>query len=157
MKWQIFNHFQFFSYDRRFLTILATLITCSSGAKQVPCEQVYSRGWSVGDLKTCFMQNTTTIDARDFKISTTRDEAVEAITYEENKKISYLPLEAYKKFPNLQAYAAWGCSIKIVKRDNFKNLYRMKLINLSQNQIEMLFSDTFEGLLLLEEIYLCEI
>lgn len=140
----------------RFLIILAAifLITDLSSAEEVTCELTFVRGWSLGSLKTCSMQESTVIDAPLVRILSNRDESVKALTFEENKKISFLPLETFKKFPNLNAYAAWGCSIKIVQKEHFQNLINLMLINLAGNQIEIIYSDTFEGLTKLKEFYI---
>lgn len=120
----------------------------------MPCERIRSRDWDAGLLKTCSMRDLTIIDDPEYEILTPRDEAMQAFTFEQNRKIAFLPVEIYEKFPNLIAYAAWSCSIKDLQKENFHNLKEIKLINLSDNLLETIHSNTFEGLMNLEEIYL---
>lgn len=100
------------------------------------------------------MQPLTVIDSSDSSISTPRDEAIEVLTFSDNKKISFLPLKIANEFPNLLVYVASYCSIKVVKRDHFKNLNKLQHIDLEANQIETVFEDTFIGLTYLEHINL---
>lgn len=138
----------------RLLLIFAPLISCSNGAQQLPCESVGLDDWSLSKFKTCRMRDSTIIDAPDFTIFTPREETVEALNFNYNKKISFLPLETANKFPNLRGYAAYECSIKVVKKENFQNLNKLQQIDLSFNQIETIFSDTFGGLISLEVLFL---
>lgn len=141
------------SFTRLFL-FFTSLITFSNGAGQVPCDSVDVAAFAISVLKTCFMQHSTVVDAPDFIISTPRDETVEGLRFTHNKNIFFLPTETAKTFPNLIMYSAWNCSIKVVKKENFKNLNTIVAIYLSDNQIETVSSDTFEDLTSLEMISL---
>lgn len=135
--------------------VFATLVlnACSNQAKQVHCESVGQENFdSLGNLTVCYMTGLTVIEASDYEISTAREQTVRGLRLNGNKKISFLPLEAYKKFPNLIGYYAYECSIKMLKKENFLNLDKLKHIILFKNQIEMIYSDTFEGLSSLERI-----
>lgn len=156
--WEAYQWFFFifitFLLFRRFLTHLATLLLLvihSNGLKYVPCESVAigTRGWF-----TCFMQDATVIEASDFKISTPRDERVQEILFNRNRKISFLPLGTSKNFPNLTGYSARNCSIKNLRKENFQNLNALKGIYLDNNQIETILSETFESLISLQEVFL---
>lgn len=121
----------------------------------MPCESVRSGNWGTfGYWKTCYMIDSTVIDASDFTISTPRDETIKGLSFIWNEKISFLPLKIAEKFPNLIGINGMNCSIKTIRKENFQNLNKLKWIWLSINQIETIFSDTFEGLLTLEEITL---
>lgn len=145
-----FIWFSSFFYCRRIFTLLL-LVIYSNGAKYVPCESVAvgTRGWF-----TCSMQDATVIGGLDFKISSARDERVQEILFNRNRKISFLPLDTSKNFPNLTGYSARNCSIRNVRKENFHNLNALKGIYLDNNQIETIFSETFEGLISLQEIFL---
>lgn len=138
----------------KLLLIFASLLTISSGVQQVPCERVASAEFTFAVLKVCSMERSTVINASDFTISTTKDETVTGLRLDHNKKISFLPLETAKKFPNLLGYAAHNCSIKVVKNEHFQNLNKLKEIWLAGNRIETIFGDTFDGLISLERINL---
>lgn len=129
-------------------------MTQSSEAQEVTCGSFNVSGWSFGVVKTCYIKSSTVIDAKDFKISAPRDEAVEVLWFRENKNILYLPVGTSEKFPNLLGYSANYCSIKVVKRENFQSLKNIKKIYLSSNLIETIYFDTFKDLNSLEEIHL---
>lgn len=129
-------------------------MTHLSEAQEVTCGRFNVSGWSFGVVKTCYVKTSTVIDAKDFKISTPRDETVEALWLGENKNILYLPLGASERFPNLLGYSANFCSIKVVKKEHFQSLNKIKKIYLSANLIETIYFDTFKDLNSLEEIHL---
>lgn len=134
------------------LIILAvTLITCASGIREIPCEKFDMTSWeNLGKLLTCDMEGEKRIDTPYFKISSPRQGNVQAITFGNNKKIDYLPLDTFKTYPNLLVFGAWNCSIKSIHKGNFQYLDRLKIIFLHHNQLETINSDTFEDLLNLE-------
>lgn len=127
-------------------------------ANQVPCEKFESASLIIlDDLKTCFMYGSTVIDKPNFEISSEKDETVQGLRLNSNKKIHYLPLDAYKKFPNLLGYDGHDCSVKFIMKANFHDLNNLRVIYMSRNKISTIFSDTFEGLSSLELINLGEV
>lgn len=55
-------------------------ISLSNGANEVPCENIGLESWSgLGDLRTCYMNGLTDIDAPDFEISTPKDETLRGL------------------------------------------------------------------------------
>lgn len=138
-------------------TIVLSLlsISLSNGANEVPCENIGPESWSgLGDLRTCYMNGLTDIDAPDSEISTPKDENLRGLRCNGNRNIDFLPVGVSTKFPNLIGYDASLCSIKTIKKANFRNLNKLKQIYLNGNQIELINSDTFEGLTELGLIYL---
>lgn len=102
------------------------------------------------------MDNATRIDSPGYTVSNPKDESITGIFYQLNKKISYLPSQLHEIFPNLIALTAHRCSVKAVTRENFRNLNKLKGLWLSYNQIEKIYSDTFEDLISLETLDLSE-
>lgn len=100
----------------------------------------------INRMETCAMVKTTTIDFPDFEISTPHDETIEGLEFGDNRKISYLPIKVHETFPNLVHYLAARCSIKAIKKENFASLTKLTLIQMYNNQIEAIDSDTFTGL-----------
>lgn len=131
------------------------LIVSDSIAKEVHCEKIEKMLWrsDYGNLTTCNMRNKTVIDADNTIISST-DESVEAIFFFVNPKIRYLPVEVSLKFPNLEVYNAFQCSLTTISKKNFWNLKKLRSLDLAENQIEMIRSDTFEDLTGLERLSL---
>jgi Leucine-rich repeat (LRR) protein len=123
--------------------------------KDISCEEIESTEWDfpVLTVKTCFMEESTAINEENFKISS-RDEIMGGLTYLDNKKVSHLPVQVTDSFPNLQAYSGESCSIKKVSKTNFARLSNLKFLYLGYNQIETIYSDTFEDLISLEELRL---
>jgi Leucine rich repeat len=126
-------------------------------AKQVQCERAGDLYWSydfIGTAKTCFMQGTTVINEIGSTFSTTPDASMVGLNFEGNKNIEYLPENIAETFPNLLGYDAWKCSIKIIFKAMFKNMNKLKVLSLQNNQIERISSDTFEDLVSLKYLWL---
>lgn len=67
-----------------------------------------------------------------------------------------MPTNLSLSFPDLIGISADFCSIKMVFKENFKNLNKLKELWLSNNQIEKVMGNTFEDLTSLEWLYLRE-
>lgn len=94
----------------------------------------------------------TTIDADGFKISNEKDKTVKGLMFDFNEKISHLPDSPYDIFPNLMAYTAGRCEIKNISHNHFKNLHELKFLYLYDNQIEIIYYQTFKDLTSLVEL-----
>lgn len=143
-------------HRRRFLLILVALLLAkySNGFGHVPCETICPFNWGLNKWNSCLMILETVIDEPNYEISSRKNETIQGLTFNANKKIFFLPLEAFKKFPNLLGYSAYECSIKSIVKENFQNLNKLTVIYLHKNQIETILSDTFEGLSSLQDIFL---
>lgn len=121
---------------------------------KISCERITSK--SITDLggsqKTCFMKTNTSITTPDVKVS--KNETIGGLDFYSNKNISYLPIKLYESFPNLTYLFAQSCSLATISKENFKQLYKLRWISLSQNKIERIPSDVFEDLQYLEWLYL---
>lgn len=124
-------------------------------ASQISCEGVDFPSW-LGDndeVKRCLMQKTTTIDSEGITISS-KDESMRRLNFYQNKQIKYLPVEVFESFPNLLAYDAANCSLTTITKSYFRKMVKLKSLSLNDNQILMIYSDTFEDLIALEFLYL---
>lgn len=111
--------------------------------KEISCEKLRR-----DNMSRCFMDGYTEIHSNDVQISFMRDASV-FIHFDGNLKIEHLPVEVHEIFPNLEVITAENCSIREISRKNFKNLHRLRNLNLAGNKIKMISSNTFEGLPLL--------
>lgn len=96
--------------------------------------------------RCCTVQDPTIINATEFTFFGAKDESVEVLSLHANRKIEYLPILVFQKFPNLVRYAASECSIKEISKENFERLKKLALLILSSNKIQKLRSNTFERL-----------
>lgn len=145
-------------FDRKPLIMLAFIVAeiCSTGnSSKISCEYIKGRHWgrSIGDVKSCKMQNTIAIDSNRVTISI-KDESVIGLDFWGNKKIKFLPVQVNESFPNLLAYSAGHCSLSTIEKENFKGMNKLKGLWLYMNQISTINSDTFEDLVGLEMLYL---
>jgi hypothetical protein len=129
--------------------------------KSIECEKLsfekqfeLKRGFI--DITICEMSKETSIEAPNVTISTKRDESNMGLSFYDNKKIFYLPIDVAEKFPNLTFYSAWGCSIKEISKLNFKGMKHLKQLRLTINQIEIIDNDTFQDAVALEILLLGE-
>lgn len=132
-------------------------------AKEVPCEHLIGTSWSRGcsskvdwpDLGgglTCHVAKNTTIDTADVTIK--KYYKMKAIFFNSNKKILFLPIGVGEEYPYFRAYFAFSCSIKKISQANFKEMRKLAYLNLADNQIEKIHSDTFRDLENLEKLWL---
>lgn len=150
------DQFQIFASPRRFpaLTILVLVlqILLFNGvtALGVKCEEVFK--YNMGG-KSCFIQETR-INTTHFVIALpdnqTQDHEMTTMRYDGNRDATYLPQKIYYQFPNLLEIYAYSCSLKIVSRDNFRNLRNLTMLDLHDNLIALISFDTFEDLISLK-------
>lgn len=124
----------------------------------ITCEYITTITWITNnqdhlyDKPTCFMRDETKIDSHDFTITSEQGRSVFGLDFESNKKISFLPVNVHKDFPNLVGINASDCSIKSISKDNFRDLRELKFLYLFDNEIETVSPDAFEDLISLEEL-----
>lgn len=95
------------------------------------------------------------MNERNVTIST-HDKSIGALVFYSNTNIFYLPVGVDQSFPNLLGYEAEHCAIKIISRQNFKRLKKLKFLFLAHNQIEKISSNTFNDLKYLTRLDLSE-
>lgn len=87
-------------------------------------------------------------------LATAKDEEVAGLTMSLNSRIQFLPENLHDVFPNLMAFSASYCSLTIISRENFRQLYELRELHLDFNQIEKVEMNTFEDLTKLRVITL---
>jgi Leucine-rich repeat (LRR) protein len=124
-------------------------------AREVSCETVedFNASDTFGSVRTCRMDGTTVIDEDNMTVATA-DESVLSLKFDENQKISFLPIQVAEKFPNIISYTATLCSVKTISKKNFAGLTKLRELKLDLNQIERIDKDAFGDLDLLEHLHL---
>ena len=118
--------------------------------REISCETIQNRYWSyVGTQETCFLTQTF-ISSDQTVIS--RHENVTALSFRENQRILFLPIDISVSFPGLVAMSANRCSLKTIRRECFKFLRHLVALFLFDNFIETIKDGTFSNLESLELI-----
>lgn len=121
-------------------------------SKEIACESVgYERSWGFAMQQVCKMEQTTVISSDGVTIKPL-DDVITRLSFDRNKKISYLPVYVSEIFPDLLTYSAKRCGIKSILKKHFSGMWRLVELFLGGNQIEKVQSDTFEDLTLLERL-----
>lgn len=76
----------------------------------------------------------------------------EVITIIHQRNVEFLPVSVYETFPNLKFYFVFNAPIQKITKKNFEKMFKLVELKLSNNQIEMIRSDTFEDLTSLREL-----
>lgn len=144
------------------LITVGMLGLCDAISIEIACEKIETVDWfySVGEQKSCFLDNATLIDSSDYEVILSKQDltrSVKGIWFAENRNISYLPISLFKSLPSLTGIEATSCSIKELHRKTFTNLFNLTLLWLRDNQIEKISEDTFVNLTSLKGIDLREI
>lgn len=105
-------------------------------------------------VKTCYMDNNTSIDAKGAIVGTTSDRTIGGLDFSRNKKIVFLPENVVQKFQYLVNYNASDCSVKEISKKNFELLNKLSSLDLHGNQIERIPRDTLDDLTDLKVLYL---
>jgi Leucine-rich repeat (LRR) protein len=122
--------------------------------KQISCEKITIYDYvEKRSVKDCHMDKTTSIDSPNITIFT-RDNSMERLFLEHNKKIFYLPDKIGDAYPNLIVLRAANCSIKEITSTNLRNLAELEELYLKGNQIERIASGAFKSLEKLNELHL---
>lgn len=144
----------YFDVLPRFSSIFLVLLNFRSAkALEVECENVER----FGSGYNCIMKATTEITSDDTKITDGRNMSITTIEFSGNRKIFFLPIDIHEKIPNLLSIYAQRCSISSISKKNFNKLSELKNLNLCENRIEKIESDTFEDLLNLRSVHLCKV
>lgn len=89
-----------------------------------------------------------------YNIFNAKDEQMEWLTLNTNKKVYFFPVDIASKFPNLIMITAHACSIEAISRKNFRNLNKLIHLEFYSNKIERIESDTFKDLVALEYLWI---
>lgn len=139
------------------IVLVFFVISVQTKAEQINCETI---GWMepLGDYyifqETCLLNGTTVISKENVELGGIENVNVEAIWFDDNKNIKFLPVGVNKKFPNLEYYSAENAAVEKISPLNFAGLSKLKLLYLNRNKIEIIPEDCFQGLNRLQEINL---
>lgn len=122
-------------------------------AVEIACEKIAVKGEYEN---CCFLNAMTVISHKNVTFAGFENAFVFAIFLESNKKIQFLTMKVYKKFPNLRFYFAGFTSVKEISALNFERLSSLEQLDLRGNEIAFIPDFCFEGLSKLNEIDLSE-
>lgn len=118
-------------------------------AAEINCERVERFG---GFNKCCYLNETTAISAIYSTFAGSQNYYINAILFRDNRKIQFLPVNVYKKFPNLVIYLAGWTSVRKISAMNFVRLSNLEWLDLHKNNIVFIPDDCFQGLAKLNHI-----
>lgn len=107
------------------------------------------------DLYTCKITSQS-IDNSDFSIKDVPQNNRVKRTVIESKNVNYLPQNIGESFPHLLELEVRNSSLKSVKPENFLNLRKLKLLDLSGNDLHFIEPQTFDELSSLEVLTLSD-
>lgn len=128
-----------------FPIVLVSIVVAISqlAAAEINCERIDQLNTY---KKCCFLNATTEIIETGATLAGLENSDVDAILFEFNRKIQFLPVNVYRIFPKLEFYLARNASVKEITALNFRQLTSLKVLELRFNQIEFIPNDCFEGL-----------
>lgn len=125
-----------------------------TGMSRINCEKIDR---SLTSKNCCYLNATTKITSSKVAFTGPVNSNVDAILFDNNAEVQFLPENIYKKFPNLERISGESAAVKTISALNFEKLLYLKFLNLQGNRIEYIPNDCFEGLLNLIEINLCKL
>lgn len=130
--------------------------TCGfeKNGNQIACETLKSLSPRVTNLLICELSSYTIVRDITCTISDPFNDQVESMFLSGNQNIEFLPISPHQIFPNIKFYQAARCAIKEISRRNFEGLVQLWQIDLQENQIYAVLSDTFVGLVELKWMHL---
>lgn len=87
-------------------------------------------------------------------ISCLRSEDVNWFDISENKNVQYLPMNVFRKFPNLEIYYAFKSGVLKINKNNFYGAEKLQGLWLDHNEINTIESGSFNELKSLKWLYL---
>lgn len=124
----------------------------------VDCEQIkVMNEFSERHLQVeiCLMTEKTAINRTGVEIFS-KNLSVRNLTLNWNNKVRFLPENVHESFPNLVVFEAENCRVKQISRNNFRGLYRLKVVNLAGNLISNIDAGVFSENVELQIIDLSE-
>lgn len=103
------------------------------------------------NLKTCNV-DIDEVGEEDFTILSATDLTTLGFRINNNPGVKFLPTNLFRVFPDLLAVEVWFCSVTSVNGNHFKNLSKLKFLNLDSNEIEHISDDAFVDLVSLETL-----
>lgn len=102
------------------------------------------------------MKSTTQINSKHLVIEPENDK-IKGLSFQNNNKITFLPIRLHLRFPDLVAYSASHCALQEITNANLFNLRKLRYLWLEGNQIETIEQNVFEGLVAIRKIDLSKI
>lgn len=146
--------FQFFFTEMLAIAFIFFVAAGKLAAIEISCERVDRFDTF---QKSCYLNETTEIRAVNVTVNGLENSEIETIIFDYNKKIRFLPLKVYKKYPNLKQFLARRAAVKQISALNFEKLLSLKILSLLGNEIEFIPNDCFQGLTQLQELFLSKI
>lgn len=147
----------------KFISRLTLLVTCLIAqlfyvkANTITCESIGSCSTSDDHNDVCCILNQNTeIRGPSITIDNRKNGTVQAMDFNNNRNVDFLPVRIYLVFPHIVEYDARNCSVQSISKANFERLHHLKLVYLQGNQIKAVSSDVFHGLNNIEDIDLGE-
>lgn len=106
------------------------------------------------DLWTFTIKSDEEISTKNTEVLAKESQSVKGFYFEFNRKIEYLPVKVYEKFPNLIAYDGAFLALKGIKYQNFEKLEELQYLTLKGNQITYISTDAFKDLTKLKYLIL---
>lgn len=129
-----------------------TQVETETESPEITCDfaEVYWK-YSDKELYTCTIQ-TQSIEWSNYKIKVSQadSEKVQAVSFDGNTKMKYLPVNIAEAFPNLIELSAKNSYLESISSDNFHGLDKLKRISLTDNDLNVIEGGTFGGLTRLE-------
>lgn len=148
--------FNFFARFFLFLLFIG-LISPETDSKEVSCTFLNIKyEYFKRTLRTCFIQDQG-IDDVGSLISTPIDATIESFSIKnanQAKKVEFIPENIAEKFPQVIAIGIYECAVKLICENNFKNLRKLKYLNLGENLIKTVDKNSFKDLVELEMLSL---
>lgn len=103
----------------------------------------------------CELEAGTFIDAPDYTFKADEERInTEYLHIRYQQNIHFLPILLHERFPDLEFYDIRSTATPKISKKNFEKLVKLKGLKLTDNQIEVIKSDTFEDLISLRELRL---
>lgn len=121
----------------------------------MPCHFLGTWEWSdiQTRLRTC-KPNARKVRPGKMIIASGRDSLVDGFSITDSKNVTFVPHNIADVFPALIAVEIARCSVKTVYENQFRNLWKLRLLSLSHNKIDYVSVDAFNDLNNLERLYL---
>lgn len=107
----------------------------------------------MGSLRTCKIAGQT-IETVNAVISDSKSLQVRSLSFQNSPNVFFLPVNVAKKFPELKIFDASICAVKAIFGENFKDMSVLKELYLDDNEIFLIYSNTFEDLVSLRVLSL---
>lgn len=125
--------------------------------KQLSCTSSTACDEVENSTLCCELDLDTRVDASDYTFTTDpRYKTLEILIIAHQSNVEFLPVLVHERFPGLKHYLVKNTPVTKISKKNFEKMFKLETLNLDRNDIEVIKSDTFEDLVNLKLIALCE-